>query len=75
MYPDLCFKQNKKNITIFQLTIYVLEQKEENNVYLCKPKFYYIKVGCKEYTLHGHVIMMSQDRVSHRILMQNILFI
>ena len=25
----------------------VLEQKEENNVYPCKPQFYYIKVGCK----------------------------
>ena len=28
-------------------TIYVFEQKLENNVYLCKPEFYYIKVGFK----------------------------
>ena len=28
-------------------TIYVLEQKYENNVYPCKPQIYYIKVGCK----------------------------
>ena len=28
-------------------TIYVLEQKEGNYVYHCKPQFYYIKVGCK----------------------------
>ena len=27
-------------------TIYVLEQRQENNVYPCKPQFYYIKVGC-----------------------------
>ena len=31
----------------FVPTIYVLEQKYENNVYPCKPQFYYIKVGCK----------------------------
>ena len=35
-------------------TVYVLEQKQENNVYPCKPQFYYIKVGCKGSTLHGH---------------------
>ena len=28
-------------------TIYVLEQKYENNVYPCKSQFYYMKVGCK----------------------------
>ena len=27
--------------------MYILEQKSENNVYPCKPQFYYIKVGCK----------------------------
>ena len=31
----------------FVPTIYVLEQKYENNVYPCKPQFHYIKVGCK----------------------------
>ena len=40
-------------------TLYVLEHKKENNVYPCKPQFYYIKVGCKGYTLHGHVSMMN----------------
>ena len=28
-------------------TIYVIEQKYENNVYPYKPQFYYMKVGCK----------------------------
>ena len=28
-------------------TIHVLEQTSENNVYPCKPQFYYIKVGFK----------------------------
>ena len=27
------------------------------NVYPCKSQFYHIKVGCKGYTLHGHVNM------------------
>ena len=46
------------------LTIYVLyhnlcfREKIRKNVYLCKPQFYYIKVGCKGVTLHGLVIMM-----------------
>ena len=30
----------------------------EKNEYPCKPQFYYIKVGCKGYTLYGHVCMM-----------------
>ena len=30
-----------------------------NNVHPCKPQFYYIKVGCKGCTLHGHVYMMK----------------
>ena len=32
-----------------------LDQNEKNNVYPCKPQFYYIKVGR---TLQGHVSMM-----------------
>ena len=28
-------------------TIYVLSRNKKNNVYPCKPKFYYIKVGFK----------------------------
>ena len=30
------------------LTIYVLRRNKKNNVYSCKPQFYYIKVGFKE---------------------------
>ena len=29
------------------LTIYVLSRNKKNNVYPCKPQFYYIKVGFK----------------------------
>ena len=36
-------------------------KKYENNVYPCKPQFYYIKVGCKGSTLHGHVCMMKSS--------------
>ena len=32
--------------------------KIRKNDYPCKPQFYYIKVGCKGCTLHGHVFMM-----------------
>ena len=28
-------------------TIYVLSRNKKNNVYPCKPQFYYIKVGFK----------------------------
>ena len=31
---------------------------KKKNVYPCTPQFYYMKVGCKGYTLHGHVILM-----------------
>ena len=38
------------------------------NVYPCKPLFYYIKVGCKGSTLHGHDSMMQnlclEDEIS-----------
>ena len=39
-------------------TIYVWEQKQENNVYPCKPKFYSIKVGSKGSALHGYGSMV-----------------
>ena len=42
-----------KNFHIF------LEQKYENNVYPCKPQFYYIKWGVRGSKLHGHAIMMN----------------
>ena len=32
--------------------------KIRKNVYPCIPQFCYLKVGCKGYTLHGHVCMM-----------------
>ena len=39
------------------MSVHMLAKRK--NVYPCKPKFYYIKVGCKGSTLHGHVSMMS----------------
>ena len=44
-----------KNFDIFHIsaqnidygTIYVLSRNKKNNVYSCKPQFYYIKVGFK----------------------------
>ena len=33
--------------------------KVRKSVYPCKPQFYYVKLGCKGCTLHGHVFMMS----------------
>ena len=32
---------------------------KKNNVYPCKPKFYYIKVGFKVSTLYWHVFVMT----------------
>ena len=32
--------------------------KIKKNVYPCNPQFFYIKVGCKGYTFHGHVCIM-----------------
>ena len=33
--------------------------KIRKNIYPCTPQFYYIKVGCKGYKSHGHVILMT----------------
>ena len=30
----------------------------KKKVYPCTPQFYYVKVGCKGYESHGHVILM-----------------
>ena len=38
-------------------TIYVLSRNNENNVYPCKPQFYYIKVGFKG--CHNYIGMAS----------------
>ena len=46
-YIFLMFAQNIDCWYTLVPTIYVLEQKYENNVYPCKPQFCYIKVGCK----------------------------
>ena len=63
-----------KNCDIFP-TINALEQKSENNVYPCKPQFYYIKVGCKGSTLHRHVCMMwdqiQLEEHQHKKMKQN----
>ena len=32
------------------------------NVYPCTPEFYYVKVGCKGYESHGHVILIAIAR-------------
>ena len=38
----------------------ILSRNKKNNVYPCKPQFYYIKVGFKE-NLYRHVIVMTKD--------------
>ena len=35
-----------------------LSRNKKNNVYPCKPQFYYIKVGFKGSTLYRHIFMM-----------------
>ena len=35
-----------------------LSRNKKNNVYPCKPQFYYIKVGFKESKLYRHVFVM-----------------
>ena len=46
---NLCFRTKKERKIMYTLVY----------VYPCKPQFYYIKVGCKGSTLHGHVSLMS----------------
>ena len=36
-----------------------LSSNKKNNVYLCKPQFYYIKVGFKGSKLYRHVFVMA----------------
>ena len=36
-----------------------LSRNKKNNVYPCKPQFYYIKVGFKGSILYGHVFVMG----------------
>ena len=37
----------------------VLNRNKKNNVYPCKPQFYYIKVGFKGSKLYRHVFVMD----------------
>ena len=37
-----------------------LSRNKKNNVYPCKPQFYYIKVGFKGSELYRHVFLMSR---------------
>ena len=39
-----------------------LSRNKNNNVYPCKPQFYYIKVGFKGPTLYRHVFVMGLAR-------------
>ena len=41
---------------------------KKKNEYPCKPQFYYIKVGCKGSSLHGHVFMMYSVSCSVRMV-------
>ena len=43
-------------------TIYVLIRNKKNNVYPCKPQFYYIKVGFKGSKMHRRVFVMHKSR-------------
>ena len=39
--------KNSFHISVRVPTIYVFDRNQKNNVYPCKPQFYYIKVGFK----------------------------
>ena len=49
------------------LQFMLLSRNKKNNVYPCKPPFYYIKVGFKGSTLYKRVFVMSQDSFLLRI--------
>ena len=40
-----------------------LSKNKNNNVYPCKPQFYYIKMGFKRVKLYRHVFMMDRSKV------------
>ena len=44
-----------------------------SNEYPCKPQFYYIKVGCKGYTLYGLISMIENDNNVKHVLLRDIL--
>ena len=39
----------------------ILSRNKKNNVYPCKPQFYYIKVGFKGSTLYRRVFVMNKN--------------
>ena len=39
-----------------------LSRSKKNNVYPCKPQFYYIKVGFKGVKLYRHVFLMEREK-------------
>ena len=39
-----------------------LSRNKKNNVYPCKPQFYYIKVGFKGSKIYRYVFMMIRDK-------------
>ena len=41
-----------------------LSRNKKNNVYPCKPKFYYIKVGFKGSKLYRHVFVMAKGSMA-----------
>ena len=46
-------------------TIYVLSRNKKNNVFPCKPQFYYIKVGLRGSKLYRHVFVMGHTVPIH----------
>ena len=43
---------------------YIFDRKNKKIMYTpVNPSFTFIKVGCKGYTLHGHVSMMTKESV------------
>ena len=47
--------------------------KNRKKVYPCKPQFYYIKVGCSGYSLHGLVFVNDGYYIDLLIKRKNIL--
>ena len=44
---------------------------KKNNVYPCKPKFYYIKMGFKGSKLYRHVFVMRYGKSEQNIFTEN----
>ena len=48
-----------------------LSRNKKNNVYPCKPQFYYIKVGLKGSKLYRHVFVMNKNKVFQNVACWN----